>query len=164
MSPSRARRCCAVVAPGLVLVLTSGPLGSPAQAMSASALTAFDARLLHDINHARVARGLGKLTLAAGTADVAHHWSCHQAAHLTLAHNLNLAAQLVTHGSALWTTYGENVGVQSAADGADHLFRLYMNDPGHRANILSTAYRYVGLWSKRHNGRRYDTVDFVGSP
>ena len=39
-----------------------------------------------------------------------------------------------------------------------------MNDAPHRANILGKAFRYVGLWSKRHNGWRMNTIDFVGSP
>jgi uncharacterized protein YkwD len=149
---------------GVAVVTTTGPLVVDAQASSTPTLSQFDARLLHDINHARAARGIRKLTLVAGTTDVAHHWSCHQASALTVAHDLDLAARLETHGSALWTTYGENVGALSTSYGADRLFHAYMHDPSHRANILDKSIRYVGLWSKRHNGKRYNTIDFVGSP
>ncbi|HEY4611233.1 MAG TPA: CAP domain-containing protein, partial [Ilumatobacteraceae bacterium] len=127
--------------------MTSGPLATRADATSTPSLSGFDSRLLYDINHARAARGLRKLTVVAGTTDIAHHWSCHTASTMTLAHNLNLSSQLVTHGSALWTTYGENVGGLSSTYGADRLFRLYMNDAPHRANILGKAFRYVGLWT-----------------
>ena len=136
----------------------------PAHASTTPSLSTFDSRLLRDINHARTSRGIRALTLVAGTTDVAHGWSCHQASRLTLVHNPNLAYALTHHGSAGWTTYGENVGVQSSVSGADHLFRLYMDSPGHRANILDRSFRYVGLWSKRGGGLRWSTVDFVGKP
>ena len=139
-------------------------LAPSAKAATTPSLSGFDSRLLHDMNAARAARGIRKLVVVSGTTDISHHWSCHLASSLALAHNLNLAGQLVTHGSSLWTTYGENVGEQSSSYGADSLFRAYMNDPAHRANILNRGYRYVGLWSKRHNGWRFNTVDFVGSP
>lgn len=158
------RRAIVFLAACVLSGITAGPLVTGANASTTPTLSAFDSRLLYDMNHARAARGIRKLVVVAGTTDVAHHWSCHQAAYLTLAHDLNLLTQLETHGSALWTTYGENVGMQSSTYGADHLFRAYMNDPSHRANILDKAYRYVGVWSKRHNGWRFNTVDFVGSP
>lgn len=126
-------------------------------------LSAFDTRLLYDINHARTVRGIRALTLVAGTTDVAHGWSCHMGTYSTLSHDLRLGTLLETHGSFLWTTYGENVGVVSSTSGADTLFRAYMNSPAHRANILDRSYRYVGVWSKRSGGRRWNTIDFVGS-
>ena len=132
-------------------------------ATTAPALSQFDARLLADINHARAAHGERALRAVAGTTDVAHGWSCHMAADLTLAHNGRLGSLLDSHGSSLWTTYGENVGYTTATAGADRLFHDYMNSPLHRANILNRSYRYVGIWSKRSNGRRWNTIDFVGS-
>jgi uncharacterized protein YkwD len=147
-------------------VLTTGlvvPLASSAAASTTPALSAFDARLLADINHARTSRGIRALTVVAGTTDVAHGWSCHMAAVSLLAHNLRLGAVLETHGSSLWTTYGENVGTIGSTSGADALFRAYMNSPGHRANILDRTFRYVGVWTKASSGRRWNTIDFVGS-
>lgn len=167
MSASALSRHCRTTITAVVAVaIAAGILVFPhdAQASTTPTLSAFDARLLHDINHARTSRGIRAVTAVAGTSDVAHHWSCHLASAWTLAHNLNLVSQLETHGSALWTTYGENVGWQSSSYGADRLFRAYMNEPAHRANILDSAFRYVGVWSKRHNGRRFNTMDFVGSP
>lgn len=152
------------IALGVITVTATLPLAVDANASSTPSLSSFDARLLHDINHARAARGIRTLTLVAGTTDVAHHWSCHQASAVEVVHDLDLASKLATHGSSGWTTYGENVGLQASAYHADHLFRAYMNDPSHRANILDKSFRYIGLWSKRHNGFRYNTMDFVGSP
>ena len=157
------KRGAIVVAAGAA-VAAATPLAAPADAtVSMPSLSSFDARLLHDINHARAAHGMRALTPVAGTTDVAHGWSCHLASRTALAHNLRLGSLLVTHGSALWTTYGENVGVVSSTASADTLFRAYMASPPHRANILDRAYRYVGMWSKVGAGRRWDTIDFVGS-
>jgi len=140
------------------------PMASQARAATYSpSLSAFDSRLLYDINHARNVRGIRSLTAVACTTDVAHNWSCHMAAASWLSHDLRLGALLETHGSYWWTTYGENVGMIGSASGADSLFRAYMNSPEHRANILDRSYRYVGIWSKRSGGYRYNTIDFVGS-
>jgi uncharacterized protein YkwD len=145
------------------------PTGSPplpeADAASATpALSHFDNRLLSDINRARASRGMRRLALVAGTTDVAHRWSCHMAKYDVLAHNPGLRSDLETHGLPDWTSYGENIAKQPTAYGADHLFRRYMLDPAHRANILDRSYRYVGVWSKRGFGRRWNTTDFVGAP
>src|SRR4051812_4952560 len=160
--PLPSRRLLIAVAACMLAGVTAGPLATSADAPTS--LSGFDSRLLYDINHARAARGIRKLVLVAGTTDVAHHWSCHLASSLTLAHDAGLVTQLETHGSALWTTYGENVGQESSAYGADRLFNMYMHDTAHRANILAKAFRYVGIWTKRNNGRRFNTIDFVGSP
>jgi len=158
-------RAGAVLVSAAVLVAGAVvPMAAPAAATTSTpTLSTFDARLLYDINHARTVRGIRALTVVAGTTDVAHGWSCHMAAFSLLSHDLRLGALLETHGSYWWTTYGENVGMIGSTSGADSLFRAYMNSPEHRANILDRSYRYVGIWSKRSGGYRYNTIDFVGS-
>jgi len=151
------------VAAAVMSGIAAVPLAAPAAAGYTPPLSSFDARLLADINHARAAHGLRGLTAVAGTTDVAHGWSCHMATYRTLAHNLRLGGQLPTHGSSLWTTYGENVGSESATASADSLYRAYMASPMHRANILDRSYRYVGIWTKTRGTRRWNTLDFVGS-
>jgi uncharacterized protein YkwD len=143
----------------------NGPTAPEAPAATSTpTISRFDQRLLADINRARASRGMRRLTLVAGTTDVAHHWSCHMARYAVLAHDANLRRALETHGSPDWTAYGENVARQAASYGADHLFRGYMSDPAHKANILDRSYRYIGVWSKRSGGRRWNTTDFVGQP
>jgi uncharacterized protein YkwD len=154
----------ALVALAVLAGIATVPFASRAEAATYKpSLSSFDSRLLYDINHARMARGLRPLTVVAGTTDVAHGWACHMAAAAALGHNLRLGTALINHGSSLWTTAGENVGVVSSVSGADTLFRAYMNSPEHRANILDRTYRYVGIWSKAAAGRRWNTIDFVGS-
>ena len=152
-----------VVTAAVMSGIAAVPLAAPAAAAYTPSLSSFDARLVYDINHARAAHGIRALTVVAGTTDVAHGWSCHMATYSSLAHNLRLGVQLPTHGSALWTTYGENVGMESSTASADTLFRAYMASPMHRANILDRSYRYLGIWSKSSGGRRWNTLDFVGS-
>jgi uncharacterized protein YkwD len=146
----------------MAMAPTSTP---PAEAATSSpTLSGFDQRLLRDINNARASRGMRRLALVAGTTDVAHRWSCHMARYRTMTHNPELAGDLSRAGSPGWTSYAENIAWQSSGYGADHLFHRYMTSPVHKANILNRSFRYVGVWSKRSSGRRWNTTDFVGAP
>src|SRR5437763_1477490 len=95
-SPRTPRRRVIAVAAAALTIVVAGPLGSAAHASTTPSLSHFDARLLHDMNIARSNHGMRKLTPVAGTTDVAHHWSCHLASALTLAHDLKLATKLET--------------------------------------------------------------------
>ena len=141
---------------------TVSPLTESASAGAYLTLSSFDSRLLADINHARSARGIRKLDAVAGPTDDAHGWSCRLASLGSLLHNPSLGSQLASHGSSNWTTYGENVGMESAGAGADALFRAYMNSAPHRANILDPDYKYIGIYTKRTRLFRWNTLDFVG--
>src|SRR4051812_12863454 len=123
--------------------LAVGPLEQQASASTLTSLSRFDQRLIADINNARAAHGIRRLVVVAGTSDIAHGWSCHLAHFEVLSHNGGLASALASHGSANWTTYGENVGAVSSVSGADRLFHAYMNSPPHRANILDRDFKYV---------------------
>jgi uncharacterized protein YkwD len=165
--PTRLSRGAATIV-GLALMVTgllaAAPFTPAANAAWARpSLSAFDSRLVADMNHARAAHGLHGLVATAGTTDIAHSWTCHLAAGHVLAHNGRLAAQLPTHGSRNWTAYAENVGYEAASAHADALFRAYMNSPEHRSNILDPSARFVGVWTKRAGGTRYNTIDFVGA-
>lgn len=145
--------------------LAAAPFARAAHASSYAftPLSSFDAKMVAHINKARANHGLGSVIVAAGTTDVAHGWSCHQADYSVLAHNGNLGDQLASHGSSLWTFYAENVGMQPTTEGAAALFKAYMHSPEHRANILDPSVKFVGVWTKKADGTRYNTIDFVGS-
>jgi uncharacterized protein YkwD len=163
--PLRLARAVGVVsaAAGLCSFATTvGPLAETASATTYVTLSPFDARLLADINHARAAHGIRKLSVVAGTTDIAHGWSCKLASLRYLEHNPYLASQLDTHGSYYWTAYGENVGVIPRSGTADQLFHAYMNSAPHRANILDPDYKYIGVFTKRTSAFRWNTLDFVG--
>ncbi len=65
--------------------------------------------------------------------------------------------------SGSWS-WGENIAWQSErgapgiADDVQNLFNSLMNSPGHRANILSAQYDYVGIGVERGNFKGWDAV------
>lgn len=147
-------------------VLSAGAVLVPAQAeafttVNGVRLNAFEARITYLINNARAARGMVRLTVAAGTTDLARKWSMNQATKNTLYHNPSLVTGIVGHGSSVWRQVAENVG---RGYGADSLFNAYMNSAGHRANILDPDMRYLGMgWVERPDGSGYNTQVFVDS-
>lgn len=165
---SRLAAALTSVAIGLASLSTVATAVAPTTAYASSTtyvgpaprLSAYDSRLLHDINRARAAHGRAPLTATAGTTDVAHRWSCHMGYYMTLSHRPNLVVALERHGSSAWRVMGENVGVSGGND-ADVLFRAYMNSPKHRANILDSGYRYLGIHTELRHGEQWNTLDFV---
>ena len=133
---------------------------APSAQAAAGSEAQYAARLLTLVNNARAEHGLPALQLASGTTDVAAGWTAHLAAAGALSHNPDLRRQLEDHGSANWSIYGENVGQGSAGD-ADGLFRAYMQSPEHRDNILTRAYRYVGVAVVFTGSKSWNTFDFV---
>lgn len=129
-------------------------------ASAESSGSAFTSRLVTLVNEARAQHGLRALSVASGTSSVAASWSSHMASSNTLAHNPSLESQLESHGSPNWTTYGENVG-EGPASSADKLFTAYMNSPEHRANILDSGYRYLGIATVFSGSLAWNTMDFV---
>jgi hypothetical protein len=120
----------------------------------------YASRLVQLVDQARQQHGLGSLSVASGTSQVAASWTAHLDAAQSLSHNPDLRHQLETHGSADWTSYGENVGQGPAGD-PDALFKAYMNSSEHRANILNTAYRFTGVAVVLDGDTAWNTFDFV---
>ena len=144
------------------LLLAGAVFGfAPAHAASWTS-SSYASRLVELINQARQQQGLRALSVASGTSQVAASWTAHLDAAQSLSHNPDLRHQLETHGSPDWTTYGENVGMESATWGADSLFHAYMNSAPHRANILDPDFKYIGIFTKRGKLFRWNTLDFVG--
>ena len=148
-----------VATAALASVATTLVIAAPS-ASAESTTSAFTSRLVTLVNNARAQYGLRALTVASGTTTVASGWSSHMASTRTLAHNPNLQSQLESHGSPNWTTYGENVG-EGPSSSADQLFTAYMNSPEHRANILGSGYRYLGIATVFSSGTAWNTMDFV---
>ncbi|MBV9293210.1 MAG: hypothetical protein JO222_12230 [Frankiales bacterium] len=139
-------------------------LGALAPAASAGSYTpsAYASRLLTLVNQARANAGLPALQLASGTTTVAASWTQQLASAQSLSHNPGLQHALETHGSRNWRSYGENVG-QGAIGYPDALFHAYMQSPEHRANILDSTYRFVGVAVVFTGHKAWNTFDFVDS-
>jgi hypothetical protein len=150
-------RLAAVV--GLAVLMAIAALLAPS-ASAESSSSAFGGRLVTLINQARAQHGLKALTVTSGTSTVATSWTQHLDQQQALSHNPDLGHQLETHGSPNWTAYGENVG-DGPTSSADTLFQAYMNSPEHRANILGSAYRYLGIGVVFDGSTAWNTLDFV---
>jgi uncharacterized protein YkwD/mRNA-degrading endonuclease toxin of MazEF toxin-antitoxin module len=155
------RRIIATAALGVVI--GAGMISLPeANAAASYSPASYGARVVALVNQARADQGLAALTVTSGTSTVATGWSDHLAAARALSHNPNLKAQLESHGSPNWTIYGENVG-EAPTTSPDALFNAYMKSPEHRANILETRYRFVGVGVVFGGSNAWNTLDFVDS-
>jgi hypothetical protein len=123
-----------------VLALLIALLGLVAP--TAAHANATEADVANRLNGARADAGLPALVQTADLVAVARQQAQRMAASGSLHHNPNLATDV-----AHWVNVGENVGY---AGSASSLHSALMNSAGHRANILSTSYRQVGVgavWS-----------------
>ncbi len=129
-------------------------------------LTAFDSRMLELVNGARQTAGVPALQAATGLTKLSLWWSGQMADGATsgeLKHNPNAFDQTLTYGAANRTAWAENVAKWTpTSTTADAIFDAYMNSAGHRANILGSSYRYIGIGSvTASNGASFDTMTFT---
>ena len=115
------------------------------------------------VNKARTKAGLDKVKRRAAITKVARKWSVEQAKRGQLAHNPSFGSQLPSG----WTRASENVAWTSANMSAKKLAKrmvqLWLDSPGHRANILDPHMSTTGVGvarSKRHGW--YFTQNFSG--
>ncbi len=140
---------------GLALLL-SAALVTAAAAPGAEAATKAERRLFRMINAARADRGLSTLKLAPGITDSAHRHSKRMANKGRIFHHACLPCAFP---QKTYRSLGENVGV---GGGVKAVHRALMNSDGHRANILCTCFRKVGVGVVRRDGRSWVTEMFWG--
>jgi len=105
-------------------------------------------------NAARSSRGIRKLKIDKQLSRVARKHTWAMARRRNLYHTpSNKLSRRVKH----WRMLGENVGV-----GGDvrSLHVAFMNSPAHKANLLLGSFRYIGVGTKRKNGKLWVTVIF----
>src|SRR6478752_695381 len=142
----------ALIGPLLPSTAVADPVqqAAPVVAASNTVPDQFDQQMLDLMNGARAVAGAPALTAASGLRTLALGWSTFMAdggTGGTLRHNPNVRAQLPTNGAARATVWAENVASWSPGSGRDaaSVFGLYMNSPGHKANILNPTMRFVGV-------------------
>lgn len=163
----------------LVIVLLAVPL-SPAGAalalrptVAASSVPvpvytqakSFDAQMIALVNSARVAAKVPKLVEASGLTRLSVFWSTRMQSGATgyqLQHNPTAWTMITTYGAANRRSWGENVAWSSSnASSAQQIFTAYMNSPGHRANILSASYRFIGMGTVTGAHGMFNTTEFA---
>ena len=110
------------------------------------------------INQDRAGAGLGALTWNSCLAGIAYQNAARMANAGAISHaggaNADLSCGLGQHA-------GENVGYWSGGINDSQLNTMFMNSPGHRDNIMSSYYHYVGTsWVVAKNGYAYIAVEF----
>jgi uncharacterized protein YkwD len=150
----------AALASFLLPLTVTGTAQAAATTVNSVRLNSYEATLIADINSARAAHGLRALVVVAGATDVARRWSWRLAGVQALSHNPAIVTDLEQAGSGAWTMISENVGTASASDpGA--LYSAYMNSAPHRANILDSGARYVGIGVVQRGSMAWNTLDFT---
>jgi uncharacterized protein YkwD len=110
-------------------------------------------------NRDRAAGGLGDLCSNAQLAGIAQRWAKSIAQRTSLSHQ-NLDAVLA---GLQFATLGENLLDGPGSMSAAEMERAWIASPPHRENILSGAYRAVGVGvATSADGRIWVVVDFGG--
>ena len=126
----------------------------------------FDTQLLALVNRFRIAHRRPPLTALADLADRATAWSTHLRDVGSLSHDANLSAQAAAICSV--REVRENVAFADMATPAQ-LLAAYIASPLHRANLLATDVRFVGIGTVSQVSpvvapalRYWNTMKFVG--
>ena len=109
------------------------------------------------INQDRAAAGLAPLGWSGCLANIAAQNAQRMVLQGAISHAGGAQADL---GCGLGSSAGENVGYWSGGINDGQLNTMFMNSPGHRANIMGN-YHYVGTaWAVAPNGYAYIAVEF----
>jgi uncharacterized protein YkwD len=121
-----------------------------------TAAAAYESRILVLVNAERAKAGLRPLAMIGCADNYANSWAATMARTGTFAHQS--LGPILSACSARGA--GENIAYGSVT--ADAMMTMWMNSPGHRANILNGAYTHIGIGAvKAANGRWYGVQDFV---
>jgi uncharacterized protein YkwD len=104
------------------------------------------------MNAAREKADLPKLSLDPEASKVARKHTTEMVQRDLLHHTPS--ASLVRRVTR-WEILGENVGVGSTVDS---LHRAFMDSPPHRANVLFSKFRHVGVGVRKSDGKMWVTV------
>lgn len=102
--------------------------------------------MLNKINKKRVGHGASRLSWDRQLGYVARKHAKKMARRGGIFHDDNLGYEVTR-----WRALGQNVGEGGRCKG---LFQAFWDSAPHRSNIMG-RWRYVGVGSKRHNGRIY---------
>lgn len=126
----------------------------PAQAV----VTTLERELANYHNRARASRGLRSLVLDSTLSDKARRHTRGMIKVGRLFHTSSLSRAYGSYEGA-WRYLGENVGYGGSMRS---LHDAFMRSYSHRANILSSRYKRVGLGVVKSGSRYWVTVAFIG--
>jgi uncharacterized protein YkwD len=135
--------------PAMLVFLPSaaGAAGCPGQNEAGAAAGVQERAMLCLVNHARVNRGLETLAAPASLDKAAAHKSadvlrCDEFSHEACGREVEYWPERFGYGGCV----GENIAYSvGRAATPQAIFRLWMNSPGHRENILRSSYDDIGI-------------------
>lgn len=139
----------------LVCSLVFLAISAPAQEYSHA-----QRQLLAATNREREARGLSPLKWNDALAEAARRHNQVMVEHQTISHQFPGEPSLptrVTRAGAHFSALAENV---AEAPDPTQIHTLWMNSPGHRANILDGDMDSIGIAVAERNGEYYAVEDF----
>ena len=136
----------------LALLLVCLDVGSVHAGGSCYRYSKKDRQLVKKTNAARANADVRKLSLDPHLSRVARRQARTMARRANLFHTPSLGS-LVTR----WRSLGENVGYASTVKA---VHSAYMGSPVHKANILKSAYRHLGVGVKKKGAYVWTTVVF----
>ncbi|MEH3053010.1 MAG: CAP domain-containing protein [Patulibacter minatonensis] len=165
MSPDALRSARRPMMRALTPALTAAAVllsPSAAAARDAPSVDGRERGVVHRVNAVRAQHGLPPLAIGRRLSRAAYRHSQRMAAARTLTHRTwgeaGLSARL------RWATgpakVGETIYWGSGAVRSARIVRAWMDSPGHRAMILSTGFRTVGVGVRAGRGGQYVTLDF----
>lgn len=104
---------------------------------------AYEARVVQLVNAARAAHGLRPLAVSSCADRYAEAWATHLAGVRRFVHRTDLAALLSACSAS---SVGENIAYGAVS--ADRLVQMWLDSPGHRANILG-SWTHLGTGAVR---------------
>jgi uncharacterized protein YkwD len=131
-----------------VTLLGSSLLAPP----GAAARSSSEAALLVKIDHARAKHGLGPLKAKPKLMRYAQQHSEAMAAQYDLFHTRDFGVV------CCWSMIGENIAYNTTVR---RVHRAFMHSPGHRANILNSHMRRVGVGIVERGGNLWVTEIFT---
>jgi uncharacterized protein YkwD len=108
------------------------------------------------VNAERAAAGLPALKVSTCATGYAVTWSKHMAATADFSH------QSLTPMFAACAARGAGENIAFGATSPEQFMTMWMNSPGHKANILRASFTHIGVgMAKSSSGRWYATQDFL---
>ncbi len=137
---------------------TPKPIPTPTTTAPAPApdAAAYESRILVLVNAERAKLGEPALTLVGCADSFANSWAASMAQTGTFAHQ---SLSPIMQGCSARAA-GENIAYGNVS--ADQMMTMWMNSPGHKANILNASYTGIGIGAvETSSGRWYGVQDFV---
>ena len=131
---------------------------TPAEAADARTAGEIRNRVEYLINRDRARHGLRRLRVSSRMQFYATDHAARMSSAGTIFHDVSGLTYEVLRSATAW---GENVGMTASTDAARAAHRMFMNSPGHRANVLHRRWTHMGIGIVKRNGTTYIVERFA---